>query len=88
MRSDSIATLGGVKSGLRHMTGGKGPLNSFFLCSQARRLGGDGSLPCRAGRIRWHGMSHKCVLDKQLFQQLHRKPFFRLWLHLNSVQVK
>ena len=40
MLSGSIATPGGVKSGLRHTTGGKGALHSFFfvfLCPQAAR---------------------------------------------------
>ena len=37
MRSDSIATPGGVKSGLGHTTGAKAALHSFdfVLCPQA-----------------------------------------------------
>ena len=35
MLGDPIAALRGVKSGPRHMAGGKGPLNSHFIvCSQ------------------------------------------------------
>ena len=61
MLGDSFVALRGVKSGLRHTAGGKGPLNSHvFVCPQAlpsgyflRRFRADVSSPTDAWLALW-----------------------------------